>query len=73
MCICALTLVVRARGACSAEKSKSGAKGNSKAGREVYTLTDNTVPQHPYAKSRPGLVKMTMVSHHSPAGQAGVQ
>ena len=71
--ICTLTLVARARSACSAKKSKPGAKGNSKADKTVSTLTEDTVSQYPYAKSRPGLVKMTMVRHHSPAGQAGLQ
>lgn len=73
VCICALTLVVRTRGDCSAKKSKPGAKGKSKANRTVSALTEDTVSHYPCAKSRPGLMKMTMVSHHSPAAQVGLQ
>lgn len=72
MCICALILVDMARAACSAKKSKPGAKSNSKVGRTVSTLRQDTVPPNPCGKSRSGLVTITMVSC-SPAGQAALQ
>lgn len=50
VCICSLTLVVKAKGVCSAKKSTPGAKGNSKADRTISTLTEDTVPLHPYEK-----------------------